>query len=372
LSRLVDSLVPHVEQAIGLKFKRAPRARMISREQAAEYVQRQLGRQLGGGRGAHLATSYRLLGLVPDSTDLARLLGAVLAEQVAGYYDPDSSAFFGVRGAAGAAFRITVAHELVHALQHDYVPLDSLVKAVDDGDRLLAAHSVLEGQATLAMFRMQPEVGDRVLDPEFWTTAKESAQTQMASMPQIAAAPRIIQESLIFPYLSGADYIRWWLTHHPADQQPYGARMPASSEEILDPDRVARGDRPFAVTIASPDLALFGDGLGAAGMRVLLAMARGQQGLDDPAVLGWGGDHFALYATPSGEALVWIAVFDAPGARDRALGTIRRGWPKSRAGYRIEASALEVSAKPGLRVVVAPNAWRRWSALPTATAALSP
>lgn len=372
LARLVDSLTPQVERAVGLPFKRRPRARMITREQAAAFVQRQLTTQLGGGRGQHLATSYRLLGLVPDSTDLARLLGAVLAEQVAGYYDPDSSAFFAVRGASGAAFRITVAHELVHALQHDYVPLDSLVKAVDDGDRLLAAHSVLEGQATLAMFRMQPEVGDLVLDPSFWETAKSSARTQMAAMPQIAGAPRVIQESLLFPYLSGADYIRWWLRHHPASEQPYGAATPRSSEQILDPERVERGDVPLEVTFAGADSALFHESLGAAGMRVFLAEARGQAALDEPAVLGWGGDRFELYAAPGGEALVWIAVFDAPGGRDRALGALQRGWPRPRVGHRTESSALEVSGKPGLRLVVAPTEWRRWSALPTATAAPIP
>lgn len=372
LARLVDSLTPQVERAVGLPFKRRPRARMITREQAAAFVQRQLTTQLGGGRGQHLATSYRLFGLVPDSTDLARLLGAVLAEQVAGYYDPDSSAFFAVRGASGAAFRITVAHELVHALQHDYVPLDSLVKAVDDGDRLLAAHSVLEGQATLAMFRMQPEVGDLVLDPSFWETAKSSARTQMAAMPQIAGAPRVIQESLLFPYLSGADYIRWWITVHPGAGQPYGANMPISSEEILAPGRVAQGDPPLAVTIVAPDSAIFSEELGAAGMRVLLAEARGQQALDDPVVLGWGGDRYALYATPAGDALVWIAVFDAPGARDRALLALNGKWPAPRTGYRTEVSVITVSGRPGLRLVAAPTDWRRWSALPTATAAPIP
>ncbi len=360
--------MPHVESATGLTFKRAPRARMISREQAAAYVQRQLAIQLGGGRGEHLAASYRLLGLVPDSTDLTKLLGAVSAEQVAGYYDPDSSAFFGVRGASGAAYRITVAHELVHALQHDYVALDSLVKEVDDADRLLAAHSVLEGQATLAMFRMQPEVGDRVLDPEFWEAARVSARAQMGSMPQIAAAPRVIQESLLFPYLAGADYIRWWITVHPRTGQPYGANMPISSEEILAPGRVAQGDPPLAVTILAPDSAIFSEALGAAGMRVLLAEARGQAALDEPAVLGWGGDRYALYATPAGDALVWIAVFDGPGARLRAVNTLRQGWRTLRAGYRVAVEPLEVSGRPGLRLVVAPTGWSRWSALPTAKA----
>lgn len=368
LARLVDSLAPHVERAVGLTFKRRPRARMITREQASAYIQGRLDHQLGQERGRYLTASYHLFGLVADSVDLRALLGAVLTEQVAGYYDPDSSAFFGVRGASSVVLQTTVAHELVHALQHDYVALDSFVNARGDADRLLATQSVLEGQATFAMIRMRPEVGDRVLEAGFWDELRESAEAQTASMPQLASAPRIVREALVFPYFAGAEYIRWWVTHHPAETQPYGTLMPKSSEEILDPERIARGDLPLRVAFVGADSALYGDALGAAEMRLFLAAARGRQVLDDPAVLGWGGDRFELYAAPGGDALVWIAVFDATGPRDRALEALQRGWPRARAGYRTESTALEVSGRPGLRLVVAPNEWVRWSAPPGATA----
>ncbi|HET7040498.1 MAG TPA: hypothetical protein VFI13_00700, partial [Gemmatimonadales bacterium] len=114
LTQLVDSLVPSVERATGLAFKRHPRAALISREQAGDYLRTQLRKQLGDGRGRHLQDLYRLLGLLPDSVDLERLSLSVLTEQVAGYYDPDSSAFFGVAGASPVVLRLTVAHELVH------------------------------------------------------------------------------------------------------------------------------------------------------------------------------------------------------------------------------------------------------------------
>lgn len=369
LARLVDSLAPQVEQVTGLTFKRKPRARMITRIQARSYLERQLARQLGGGRGAHIASSYRLLGLIPDSLDLQKLFVAVLTEQMAGYYDPDSSAFFGVSGGPQAGFTTIVAHELVHALQHDYIPLDSVMNARADGDRQVAAHSMLEGQATFAMMRMRPDVGERALQPEFWEAANAAARQQSAAMPEIAAAPRIIREGLIFPYLAGADYIRWWVTHHPPDEQPYGAAMPRSTEQILDP---ARNDVPLRVRLVGADSALYADDLGAAGMRVLLAEARGQAELVDPAFLGWGGDRFELYATPSGDALVWIAVFDRPAARDAMLNALVRDSSLARTGYTVQASATVVSDRPGLRLVVAPKEWDRWSALPTATAVPEP
>jgi hypothetical protein len=371
LVRLVDSLTPSVELAVGLPFKRKPRARMISREQARAYLVGQMRKQLPGDRAAQMSESYKLLGLLPDTLDLRALFLNVLTEQVAGYYDPDSGAFFGVEGASPIAFRTTVSHELVHALQHDYLPLDSIMTARDDADRLLAAQSVLEGQATLAMLRMQPEVGDRVLDPDFWEQAREGTKQQQASMPQFAGAPRVIRETLLFPYIDGADYIRWWLTHEPRDQQPYGKLMPRSSEEILDPERSRQGDVPLEVTFSDTTGARYGDVLGAAEMRVLLAEARGQTQMVDAAILGWGGDRFELYPTGQGDALVWIIVFDSPPARDGMVRALAQ-WPPTRPGYKRMTVPLDVSGRAGLRLAIAPNEWGRWSALPTATAAPEP
>lgn len=368
LTQLVDSLVPSVERATGLTFKRRPRAALITREQAHAYLAKQLERQLGGGRGKALTDIYRLFGLIPDSLDLGRAYLDVLTEQVAGYYDPDSSAFFGVAGASPLVLRVTVEHELVHALQHDYVPLDSLMNARGNADRLLAAQSVLEGQATFAMLRMEPSIGDQVLDPEFWASAEAQAKEKQRDMPELRSAPRLLQEGLVFPYFQGAEYIRWWTLHHPAGVEPYGDRLPRSSEEILAPERVAAGDPPLDVTITGGPTPTYTDVLGAEELRILIAEARHQSELVDPTILGWGGDRFALFDAGGKPALLWYAVFDGPGARDGAVRSLA-AWPPARTGYRTTVEALAISGRPGLRLVVAPNDWGPWSTLPSATAA---
>jgi hypothetical protein len=371
LRALVDSLMPVVEEASGLTFKRTPRAVIVSREEARAFIRGQLAEQLPSDRARHLTISYQLLGLLPDSIDLGQLFLAVLGEQVAGYYDPDSGAFYGVSGGDPATFRLTVIHELVHALQHDYVALDSILDARDNADRLVAAQAVLEGQATLAMFRAQPGIEDQVLTQEFWDAARESIREQQSSLPQFSAAPRVIRETLLFPYVGGAEFMRWWINARGEAIQPFDTLMPLSSEQILAPARSLPRDRPLTVTFSDPTgpAVLYEDVLGAMELRILLAEARGQEELVDAAVLGWGGDRFRLYDDPAGDALVWIAVFDAAPARDLALAAFQGGWPRARAGYRNDARPLEVSGRPGLRLVVAPAAWGRWNVLPTASAA---
>ena len=57
---------------------------------------------------------------------------------------------FGVEGADRTQLRLVLAHEMIHALQGQYLPLDSILEPATNNDRLTAAQAILEGQATLA------------------------------------------------------------------------------------------------------------------------------------------------------------------------------------------------------------------------------
>ncbi|MFI5234277.1 MAG: hypothetical protein ACHQXA_01070 [Gemmatimonadales bacterium] len=367
LTHLVDSLAPLVEHATGLKFRHLPRAVLISREQVRVYLEAKFRQEFPGHRARDLQDTYRLLTLLPDSTDLSKLLLGVLTEQVAGFYDPDSVAFFGVEGASPAVRTVTVAHELVHALQHNYVPLDSIMDQKGDADRLLAAQAILEGQATIAMFRMQPSIGDKVLDPQFWQAARDQLAVSQSAMPAFAAAPRVLREDLVFPYFSGAEFMRWWMTTHPDSVQPYGERMPRSSEQILLPSHYLSHDAPVAITFSGgPADSAESDVLGDFDTRVLLAEVRGQAVVSTVEALGWGGDRYIIYEPATGgPALVWVAVWDSPVARDGFLRMIRDPWLKrQRPGYRMTLESIEVDGHPGTRLVHAPVGWPGWGHLP--------
>ena len=113
------------------------------------------------------------------------------------------------RGWIEARCQLILAHEMVHALQHQYLPLDSILRPQDDDDRQLAAHSILEGQATLASIKAFLPAGTTV-PPEIWTQTRDQLASAQASSPRFAAAPLVIREQLLFPYLEGADFMMWW------------------------------------------------------------------------------------------------------------------------------------------------------------------
>src|SRR5215207_1902944 len=232
LARLVDSLRAPVEQATGLRFTSPPRSAMRSRDQVRAYLIRKLDEELPPRRLHGLETTYRLFGVLPDTLQLRPLLIDLYTEQVAGFYDPDSAMLFGVEGADRTQLRLVLAHELIHALQGQYLPLDSILSARENNDRLAAAQAILASLEVLAPGQAVAQ------NPQFWELYREQVRQQQASMPVFRRAPLVLREALIFPYLQGAEFMHWWKQGGRASM-PYGARMPVSTEQVLHPERYA-------------------------------------------------------------------------------------------------------------------------------------
>lgn len=364
-SQLVDSLAPAVEKAVGLKFRTRPRSAVRSREQVRAYVLHKLDQELPSEKAHGLQASYRLLGLLPDSLDLRTLLLDLFTEQIVGYYEPDSTMLFVVANADPTVLRAVVSHELVHALQHQYLPLDSIMRQTGDNDRLTAAQAILEGQATLGGLQVMVPDQNLWAMPEFWDTYREQFRTQQRNMPVFSKAPRILRESIIFPYLAGADFLRWWAGSEHRDSLPFGPRMPVSTEQILHPDRYGRGDAPVTLRFAVPERrVLYEDVMGEFDMRVLaadLASSSANTEIQTPLALGWGGDRFRVYDTPAGPAMVWYIAWDDSLARTRfQSGTGQRLESRRRLGYRLELSERPIGHHPGTRIVIAPEGWLGW------------
>ncbi|HXI35042.1 MAG TPA: hypothetical protein VNH63_13220 [Gemmatimonadales bacterium] len=369
LRELVRQRMPAIERIVGLKFKRMPAVAQRTREQVRDYIVRKLDSDLPPPEFAGAEAAYKLFGLIPDSLDLRARLVALLNEQVAGYYDPDSATLFIPAGQTdSSALRTTVTHELVHALQDQYANLDSLIQQKRANDRRSAAQAILEGQATLVQILvMMPE---RTLEtlPDFQDN-RNAVRNQQATMKEFAGAPMWLRETLVFPYLAGADFVKWFEQTHPG-REPYGAAMPVSTEQILHPARYAAGDAPVQLAFAGPaagavryqdDLGEFESGLL---LSQLLADTVDLSASADAA--GWGGDRYEVLAVPAGgDALVWYSVWDNTAAADRWARDLERGWAsRARTGRRSSITRLDVGGHPGVQLVDAPAAWPGWKALP--------
>jgi hypothetical protein len=366
LEHLVDSLQAPVERVTGLHFKSPPRSALRSREQIRDYLVRKLDEELPAPKMRGLQTAYRLFGLLPDTLVLRSLLLDLYTEQVAGYYDPDSATLFGVVGADPMQLRLVLAHEMVHALQGQYLPLDSILHETENNDRLTAAQAVLEGQATLASIDVLASGQDVSSNPEFWDLYREQVREQQSSMPVFAKAPLVVREALIFPYLAGAEFMHWW-KESGRDSVPYGSRMPVSTEQILFPDRYARGDTPVALAFPPDTAIVYEDVLGEGEIRVLMSQLAGSSEIRSRGPIGWGGDRYRVYATPAGPALVWNVVWDDTRSAERFVwgfgGKLRSS---GRKGYRTVVKNFELDGKPATLYVLAPEGWEGWDRVPKA------
>jgi len=376
LKQAVLQMIPAVERATRLRFRQRPVVLRLSRAQVRDYVIHKFDDDLPPAELEGAQAAYRLFGLIPDSLDLRRTMVDLLTEQVAGYFDPDSNALYIPTDIDPSQARLVISHELVHALQHQYLNLDSLVELKRQNDRRTAAQAILEGQATLAQILvLMPEQKIESL-PNFWDL-RTALGAQQDQMKVFGSAPLWLRESLIFPYLGGAEFVRWFDHEYPG-KQPYGVLMPISTEQILHPARYVAGDRPDALALESSraDTVRYEDGLGEFEIRLLLQQHLGDDSAAALAAAGWDGDRYQVLghkgrtggAGAGADALVWYTLWDDKAAAARFAHALHRAWAKRRSGgsmvRRWEIKPLLVSAVPVVRLVDAPARWAGWKRVP--------
>jgi hypothetical protein len=362
-------MMPVVAQATGLPFKREPLVLRRSRTQVRDYVIHKFDEDLPPADLAGVQSALRLFGLIPDSLELRPTMIDLLTEQIAGYYDPDSNALYIPADIEPFQLRVVVSHELVHALQDQYVHLDSIITQRHSNDRRAAAQAVLEGQATVAQIPvlMPEQKPDTFALGWFWRQRAVMA-AQQAQMKEFARAPLWLREGLIFPYLGGADFIVWF--RHKYFGVSVLDSMPRSTEQILHPERYAAHDEPteLAFSPGEPDTVQYEDGLGEFETRLLFQQHLGNETEAVTLATGWDGDRYQVLG-PKSDALVWYSVWDDAAAANRFSAGLQRAWMKRRSGgqavRRSEIKQLTIQGRPVVRLVDAPTTWAGWRALPS-------
>ena len=373
LREMVRAMVPAVERATGLSFRRFPVLELRSREQIRSYVIAKFDAELPPAELRGYQAAVRLFGLIPDTLDLRRTLINVLSEQIAGYYDPDSNVFYVAADLDASTARVTASHELVHALQDQYLSLDSIMRQRRQNDRRVAAQTILEGQATLAQIPvLMPEQRPDTLPANWFWRLREVMAAQHAQMKEFASAPLWLREGLVFPYLAGADFVNWYARTH-SGRHPLGSEIPRSTEQILHPERYQAKDEPTdlrivaAATGGGPDSIVYEDDLGEFEIRLLLTTLTGVEARAAVLADGWDGDRYAVLG-PGMAALVWYSVWDGDAQARRFAGGLERAWANRRRDAetprRYEITLVTVDGMPGVRLVDAPVDWSGWSAIP--------
>lgn len=262
------------------------------------------------------------MGLLKPDVNLEAVVKSFSEEAILGFYDPESKELV-VRGASPTPFvRSVLVHELTHALEDQYFDLNR-----DDlGDEATIGFDALaEGSALRIEERFRRSLSDK--DRRAAEKAEEGFSGGVSK-----DIPEVIQFAFGFPYAYGPELVKAIVVAGgQARLDAAFVNPPASSEQVLEPQRYLRGDAPRAVPLPRADRPAFDDG--EIGELFLVLMLRAE--LDDDtgldAARGWGGDHYVAWRAGRRTCVRMSFVMDT--AKDTAeLDKALAGWAAKRHG----------------------------------------
>ncbi len=240
-----DEVLAEMSELLSLPILSPLKKSLRSREEIRTYLVQKMKEDKDAGKRYADQKTMEKFGLLPKDYPLEQTMIKILTEQIAGLYDPDSQEFFIADWNDPADERMVMSHELTHALQDQHFHIDKWTDAAKPNDDAeLARDAVIEGSALAAMLDYVlrgkgsiRDLGD--LDPSL-------LMGEVDSSPELAKAPKVLQDELLFPYLAGTRFTQrvlkssnGWPDFHKVFEKP-----PVSTQQVMHPDLYLRGVVP--------------------------------------------------------------------------------------------------------------------------------
>ncbi|MGB1288011.1 MAG: hypothetical protein ACPG7F_15850 [Aggregatilineales bacterium] len=259
---------------------------------------------------------YAAFDFIDPALDLRATLLDLYGQQIAGYYDTDTEEMNTILltgeqpgDALPLLERITYVHEFVHALQDQHFGLDALLESTDtvNADRTLAIISLVEGDASFVMNAYT--VREAEANPLGSMLSLLAGGLQSGNLAMPPGIPAIIEAELLFPYLTGEQFVNaiyvdgGWDAVNALYDNP-----PQSSEHILHPETFLAGEMPLEVSLSVtlPDnwTLLREDVMGEFYLREYLATQLSTP-IATAAATGWAGSAYQVYENENDD-MAWI------------------------------------------------------------------
>ncbi len=245
-----------------------------------------------------VAGQLRAFGLIEGDVDLIQSSRDLGATGTVGFYDQEKKALF-VRGTDldDVDVRVTLVHELTHALQDQHFDLTKLDRGVETSGEDFALTALVEGDATSVEDDYLFSLPDDEQDAYF---AAEPDDTVDSASTDSAEIPPVLDLFVGGPYIYGSRYLAVLRDADGVKRVNRAfAEPPTSEEQIIDPVAASAAQAPKR--IPAPKLARDEkrhgdvDDFGALSMYLVLA-ARLDPKVALTAAEGWGGDRYVAYS----------------------------------------------------------------------------
>jgi hypothetical protein len=320
----VQQIESQVEQVRGLQFLRDVAVQPVSADEIAGKLEDAFDETYPKAFYDRRSVAWQTVGVMPRDTDIREALLAFQTGQVVGFYNPvDGELVFRADGGLDLVERVTLAHELTHAIDDQHFDLSRIdrVAANCRDDAFQAALGAVEGSAQFfsikVLFEFPPEDGDF------------SGLGDGGGMPD--GVPPFMVDLQLWPYSAGQSFVTA-LDGRGGTAEIDAAlrRFPTTTEQILHPERFP-GDTPARVDV--PDLSReLGPGwgdldvmqIGEAWLAAMLGL-RLDSATADAAAAGWDGGLYRAFTDGDDAAVVLATAWDSNADAD-AFAQALRGW----------------------------------------------
>jgi hypothetical protein len=336
----IAAIESDVERATGLTFIRPVVAEPVTQQEMASKIEASFDQSYPAEYYARRTLAWRTIGVIPPDADLREALRTFLTGQVAGFYDQETKelVYLDDGGDLSLTERITLAHELTHAIDdqyYDLTRLDTVAGRCQD-ERYMAALGAVEGTAqydsiqTIVQDPSSLSLGDAV---SALIDALGSQGTQPAGVPPFVTALET------WPYTAGQTFVTA-LALRGGNDAIDGAlqRLPTTTAEILHPELYPPTGRPARVDV--PDLTgalgpawgdLDAEQVGEAWLAVMLSL-RLDSSTANAAAAGWNGGVYRAFSDGAHVAVVMATAWETTADAQAFAGATTR-WLGSQPGF---------------------------------------
>jgi hypothetical protein len=309
---LIEQVMNQLAQIRGFDYDHPVVAEPVSQAEIGRDIVKYSDQAYPAGQYARRSIAWDTIGVVPDGTDLRAAYENYGSSQVIGYYDTVTGTLkFTGSDDPSPLERITLAHELTHAIDDQRFGLERLDQLGADcrDEDAAAATALVEGNATFFMLRWA----------QTFLTAAEQVQVGIEASQQdtsTAGIPPFIVRLQTFPYDQGMNFISALDSRGGLDEIDQAfEHLPASTEQIIHPERYPN-DAPTPVNV--PDLSSkLGEGwkdldvmtIGEEWLKIALGLRLGASQAADAAA-GWDGGTYRAWTNGDANAVVLSTVWD--------------------------------------------------------------
>lgn len=339
LKRDPSKLIAEVEKVRKLKAK-APIPILLDNEEAFAAAFETSTRKLTPQQLEEFSAYFATFNLAPEKAEPTSSeappskqskLGVLYDEQLLAFYDTNTRKVH-VRVAKVSSSkkplaeqRGVVAHEIEHALQHQW--FGDIDRSLEDADAQLAFRSVIEGDA---MVVMAGQMAERRSLRRVLTRLSQAVRDGMLSdhrdSPTLRKAPAMIRERFTFPYENGLDFMGELYRSGGLNLMNRAfTALPESSEHILHPEKYLAGEHviPIESPVAPSGYTKVASGkLGELSIRAFLGQCLAGD-VASNAASGWGGDAYTVVKDAKGKlSLMWSTAWDDEASAARFASAI--------------------------------------------------